>query len=324
MNNTKLQGSSHIAGAREVILTEARGLELLSMSLDESFNQAVELALRIKGKIAVTGMGKSGYIARKVAATLSSTGSPAFFIHPSEAAHGDLGMLEPGKDLLMAYSNSGETSELSVLLEFSARSQIPVIGITTNKQSFLGTHSDIVISLPDKAEACPLGCAPTTSTTMMLAFGDAFALSLLSARGFTIDDFHKYHPGGKLGSKLKKVGDLMHTGDEMPLAAKDALLKDVLYIMTGKRLGCLGIVEDGALIGIITDGDLRRHMGKTLLEAKTSDIMTKNPISFSPDTMAAKALSQMQEKEITNAFVLGEGHSPLGVIHIHDLLAAGL
>jgi arabinose-5-phosphate isomerase len=324
LSDTKEKRISHIPGAQSVILTEAKGLELLSQSLDKSFDQAVELALQAKGRIAVTGMGKSGHIARKVAATLSSTGSPAFFIHPSEAAHGDLGMLEPSKDILIAYSNSGETDELAIILEFCVRSQIPVIGVTTREKSFLGTHSDVLIKLPSHQEACPLGCAPTSSTTMMLAFGDAFALSLLSARGFTAEDFHKYHPGGKLGSKLKKVGDLMHVKDEMPLAGPEALMKDVLFIMTGKRLGCLGIVKDGALIGIITDGDLRRHMGKHLLETKTEDIMTRDPISFSPDTMAAKALAQMQEKEITNAFVLDSKRSPVGVIHIHDLLSAGL
>jgi arabinose-5-phosphate isomerase len=195
-------GGDHVPGAREVILSEARGLELLAEGLDQGFNRAVETALAAKGRVAVTGMGKSGHIARKVAATLSSTGSPAFFIHPSEAGHGDLGMLEPGRDVLVAFSNSGETAELAAILEYCVKYAIPVIGVTAEPGSLLGAHSDVVVRLPRSQEACPLGCAPTTSTTMMLAFGDALALSLLSARGFTVEDFHKYHPGGKLGSRL--------------------------------------------------------------------------------------------------------------------------
>jgi arabinose-5-phosphate isomerase len=315
---------NHIPRASEVILTEAKGLELLAASLDDSFNAGVGLILNRKGRVAVTGMGKSGHIARKVAATLSSTGTPAFFIHPSEAGHGDLGMLEQGKDVLLAYSNSGQTEELSSILIFCARSRIPVIGVTANRESLLGKYADIIIPLPNLSEACPLGCAPTTSTAMMLALGDALSLCLLSARGFTVEDFHAYHPGGKLGSRLLAVKDLMHTGDEMPLASPDALMSEVLVIMTGKRLGCLGVVENGLLIGMITDGDLRRHMGPDLLNARTRDIMTLKPITFTPETMAAKALALMQEREITNAFVVSPDGSPAGVIHIHDCLAAGV
>ncbi|MDR2199971.1 MAG: KpsF/GutQ family sugar-phosphate isomerase [Deltaproteobacteria bacterium] len=314
----------HISRAQGVILSEARGLKLLAESLDDNFNLAVELALGIKGRIAVTGMGKSGHIARKVAATLASTGSPAFFLHPAEAAHGDLGMLEAEKDLLLAFSNSGETPELSLVLEFCARNRIPIIGLTASPKSLLGGQADIAITLPVLEEACPLGCAPTTSTTMMLAFGDALALSLLSAKGFTVEDFHKYHPGGKLGSRLLKVGDLMHTGDELPLASPTKRMYEVLVVMTSKRLGCLGVVERGVLTGIITDGDLRRHMGPDLLSSKTEEIMTRNPVSFSPETLAAKALAKMREKSITNAFVLSPDKKPLGLIHIHDLLAAGV
>ncbi|MDR2339661.1 MAG: KpsF/GutQ family sugar-phosphate isomerase [Deltaproteobacteria bacterium] len=309
-------------GARAVILSEAEGLRLLADSLGDSFNRAVGLALAAKGRIAVTGMGKSGHVARKAAATLASTGSPAFFIHPAEAAHGDLGMLGAG-DLLVAFSNSGETGELSVILVFCARHGIPVIGVTSNPESLLGTHSDVVVRLPGLSEACPLGCAPTTSTTMMMAFGDALALSLLSARGFTAEDFLRYHPGGKLGSRLMTVGDLMHTGERLPLAQPDTPMGEAIMEMSGKRLGCLGIVEGGRLAGIITDGDLRRHMGPRLLESRASDVMTRNPVSFGPGTMAAKALASMRERGITNAFVLAQGGEPLGVIHIHDLLAAG-
>ncbi|MDR2461038.1 MAG: KpsF/GutQ family sugar-phosphate isomerase [Deltaproteobacteria bacterium] len=299
-------------------------MELLASKLDDSFNQACELILRRKGRVAVTGMGKSGHIARKVAATLSSTGTQAFFIHPSEAGHGDLGMLNPDSDTVLAYSNSGETVELSAILQFCIRFKIPIIGVTMNPKSLLGNQSDIVLILPTLSEACPLGCAPTTSTTMMLALGDALALSLLSTRGFTQEDFHQYHPGGKLGSRLLLVGDLMHTKDDMPIASPDAKMSEVLVIMTGKRLGCLGIVDKGKLVGMITDGDLRRHMSPNLMESYTKDIMTPNPITFSPDTLAARALALMQDKEITNAFVVSNNKEPLGVIHIHDCLAAGV
>jgi arabinose-5-phosphate isomerase len=316
--------TNHIPEAKEVILAEANALNLLAENLDDSFNKAVALLLDSSGKVAVTGMGKSGHIARKVAATLSSTGTPALFIHPSEASHGDLGMLEEGKDILLAFSNSGETAELTSILQFCVRFHIPIIGVTANKDSTLGRHSDLIFSLPKLSEACPLGCAPTTSTTMMLALGDSLSLCLLSARGFTMEDFKRYHPGGKLGTRLLAVSDLMHTGDEMPLASPNALMSEVLMIMTGKRLGCLGIVDNNKLIGIITDGDLRRHMGPNLLNSKTYDIMTKNPISFTPETMAAKALALMQAKEITNAFVLSPDGRPVGVIHIHDCLQASV
>ncbi|MDR2350949.1 MAG: KpsF/GutQ family sugar-phosphate isomerase [Deltaproteobacteria bacterium] len=315
---------NHIPVAEEVILTEARALALLAEKLDDSFNEAVELISRSRGRVAVTGMGKSGHIARKVAATLSSTGTPAFFIHPSEAGHGDLGMLEQGKDVLLAYSNSGDTPELAVILQFCARFRIPVIGVTSNGSGLLGKHSDIVFALPAISEACPLGCAPTTSTTMMLALGDALALCLLSARGFTLEDFRKYHPGGKLGTRLLLVKDLMRSGDDMPLASPDAPMSEVLVIMTGKRLGCLGIVENEKLRGIITDGDLRRHMGPGLLSSPTRDVMTPNPVSFAPETLAAKALADMQAKGITNAFAISPDGRPVGVVHIHDFLQAGV
>ncbi|MDR1166829.1 MAG: KpsF/GutQ family sugar-phosphate isomerase [Deltaproteobacteria bacterium] len=314
----------HIAQAAEVILSEAKGLTRLAASLNETFNEAVELLLKAKGKIAVTGMGKSGLVARKVAATLASTGSPAFFIHPSEASHGDLGMIDPGQDVLLAYSNSGETAELSEILEYCARFKVPVLGITTVKESYLGKHSDVVFQLPRHVEACPLGCAPTTSTTMMMALGDALALSLVTARGFTLEDFRKYHPGGKLGARLLALRDLMHTGDALPLAPPTLPMSEALVIMTSKRLGCVGVLENGALLGVITDGDLRRHMGPNLLASLTEEIMTARPITFSPDTLAAKALAVMQEKSITNAFVVNPLGEPVGIVHIHDCLNAGV
>ncbi|MDR2302699.1 MAG: KpsF/GutQ family sugar-phosphate isomerase [Deltaproteobacteria bacterium] len=316
--------NNHLTTAREVLCQEAKSLELLAESLGDSFNQALEIILESKGRLAVTGIGKSGYVARKVAATLSSTGTPSFFIHPVEAGHGDLGMLARNQDVLMAYSNSGQTSELGVILQFCVRYSIKIIGVTKDPESLLGKNSDVVIALPDLLEACPLGCAPTTSTTMMMALGDALALSLLSARGFTLEDFRRYHPGGKLGSRLNSVGDLMRVGPELPLVAPTDQMSHALLIMTKKRLGCLGIVKDEKLIGMITDGDLRRHMGPNLLETSAQQIMTASPTTFSPETLAAKALATMQTKGITNAFVLNQDQVPIGVIHIHDILAAGV
>jgi arabinose-5-phosphate isomerase len=317
--------TSHISEATQVILQEARALELLARSLERPFDQAVELLLKAQGRVAVAGMGKSGHIARKVAATLASTGTPSFFIHPAEAAHGDLGMLDPGRDVLLAFSHSGETAELATLLEHCVRFGMPVVGVTKAPQSLLGRHSDVTLLLPELSEACPLGCAPTTSTTMMLALGDALALCLLTARGFTLNDFRQYHPGGKLGSRLVSVADLMHVGAEMPLATPDALMSQALLTMTGKRLGCLGLTgPDGRLAGLITDGDLRRHMSPTLMETPCSEVMTKNPITFTPGMLAAKALAVMQAKGITNAFVVNDFGRPVGVVHIHDCLAAGV
>jgi arabinose-5-phosphate isomerase len=306
-----------------IIRQEAQALTLLAENLGESFDRAVNTILASTGRVAVSGMGKSGHIARKVAATLSSTGTPAFFIHPAEAIHGDLGMLEARRDILLAYSNSGQTPELADLLQYCVRSRVPVIAVTTSADSLLGRHADLVLRLPDVGEACPLGFAPTTSTTMMMALGDALALSLLEARGFTIEDFRLYHPGGKLGTRLISCGDLMRRGDEMPLAAPGDRMGEALLTMTGKRLGCLGVVEDGALAGMITDGDLRRHMGPGLMEAHCSEIMTRRPVTFKAADLAAKALAVMQAKGITNAFVV-DGPTPLGVVHIHDIIKAGV
>ncbi|MDR1607324.1 MAG: KpsF/GutQ family sugar-phosphate isomerase [Deltaproteobacteria bacterium] len=314
---------NHVIGAKNVILREAKSLEVLASSLDDSFNRALELILSSRGRVAATGMGKSGYIAKKVAATLSSTGSPAFFIHPAEAGHGDLGMLEPPRDILLAFSASGESSELGIILEFCARQSLSVIGVTQNPQSLLGRYSEIVLALPQIDEAGPLPFAPTTSTTMMLALGDALAMGLLSARGFTAEDFQKYHPHGQIGTRLKSIDEIMRVGAAMPIVSPEEPMSQALMTMTGKRLGCLGVVESGALVGIVTDGDLRRHMGPNLLANPVKAIMTANPISFEPKTMVAKALAVMREKGITNAFVTAPTGEPVGVIHIHDCLSAG-
>lgn len=309
--------------AASFIIKEAEALGVLAQSLDNRLNEAVSLLLATPGRLAVTGMGKSGHVARKVAATFSSTGTPSFFIHPAEARHGDLGMLQAGRDALLAYSNSGETIELTELLQYCVRSRIAVIGVTAKADSLLGRHADLILTLPSIEEACPLGCAPTTSTTMMLALGDALALSLLEARGFTMEDFRLYHPGGKLGAKLLSVGDLMRPEPELPLVGPRDHMAQALLVMTGKRLGCLGVVEDHKLLGMITDGDLRRHMGPGLMEAPCSEIMTKNPVTFTSGTLAAKALAIMQVKGITNAFVVDD-LKPVGAVHIHDIIKAGV
>ena len=309
--------------AATALTDEAKALEIMAQNLDGQFVAATRLLLSIQGRVAVTGMGKSGHVAKKVAATLASTGTPAYYIHPAEASHGDLGMISH-KDAVIAYSNSGETEELASILLYAARHAIPVIGITKNPKSFLGVQAEICLPLPDLPEACPIGCAPTTSTTMMMALGDALALCLLQMRGFTPDDFFQYHPGGKLGRKLLRVCDIMHQGTDMPLVAPQTPLPDVLYMITGKRFGCTGVLENGRLVGIITDGDLRRHMGNDLLSKKAEDIMTPDPVTIVPELLAIKALGLMQQKAITNIFVSDQDNCPIGILHLHDCLKAGL
>lgn len=313
-----------LTGGIRVLREEAGGLETLADSLGLEFVRAVELLLSLDGRVAVTGMGKSGHVARKVASTMASTGTPAYFIHPAEAGHGDLGMISL-KDAVLAFSNSGNTEELVSLLAFCARHQVPVIGVTKNSDSFLGTQSRLVLTLPDLPEACPLNSAPTTSTTMMMALGDALALSLLEAKGFTPEQFVRYHPGGSLGRRLLAVRDIMHVGDQIPLLAPDRLMPEVLYNITGKSLGCTGVIDQaGGLIGVITDGDLRRHMTPKFLELTAADIMTRNPATIGPDTLAVQALGMMQSHSITALFVVEDGPRPVGIVHIHDCLRAGL
>ena len=253
--------------AATILYQESDALRLLADSLNTAFDEAVDCLLHINGRIAVTGIGKSGHIAKKVAATLSSTGSPAFFIHPAEASHGDLGMLTKG-DAVLAFSNSGETAELTDIIAFAARHRLPLIAVTKQPGSTLGKNADYVLQLPDVKEACPIGCAPTTSTTMQLALGDALALTLLQAHGFRPEDFRRFHPGGKLGKKLRQVREIMHVGDALPLAGPDAPMGDVIYIMSSKGFGAVGIAEEGKLLGFISDGDLRRHMTPDLLQKK--------------------------------------------------------
>lgn len=323
MPELKLEFSKLLTEGRQVLQSEAQALEALAHGLDQDFARAVELLYRIPGRVAVTGMGKSGHVARKVAATLASTGTPAYFIHPAEAGHGDLGMVSP-QDALLAYSNSGETEELTSLLIFCARHQVPVIGVTKRPGSFLARQSAVVLRLPDRPEACPIGAAPTTSTTMMMALGDALALVLLTAKGFTPELFHQFHPGGSLGRKLLLVRDLMHSGRDIPLVSPDKPMSEVLFTITGKRFGATGVADpQGRLIGIITDGDLRRHMRADFLTLTAGDIMTPDPVTLGPDTLAAQALGLMQSRAITTVFVV-ENQVPVGILHIHDCLRAGL
>ncbi len=313
-----------LAAAAAVLHGEAKGLEALAASLDDNFTRAVELLLSLKGRVAVTGMGKSGHVARKVAATLASTGTPAYFIHPAEASHGDLGMIS-GRDAVLAYSNSGETEEMESILLFCARRQVPVIGVTKRPASFLAAQSTVLLLLPDEPEACPIGCAPTTSTTMMMALGDALALCLLELKGFTPELFRQFHPGGRLGRRLLRASDIMHSGEAIPLVPPDAPMTEVLYTISGKRLGSTGVVEaDGRLTGIITDGDLRRHMRPDFLSLTARDIMTPHPVTLPQETLAVKALALMQQRSITSIFIVDGDYKPLGLLHIHDCLKAGL
>ncbi len=311
-----------LALGRRVLQEESAALAALAQSLNSGFSRCVELILASQGRLAVTGIGKSGHVARKIAATLNSTGTPAYFIHPSEASHGDLGCVAR-EDALLALSNSGESAELGDILAFAARRNIPVLAMTRNPESFLGRQATLLLRLPEVPEAGPLGCAPTTSTTMMMALGDALAMALLHARGFTAEDFAHFHPGGHLGRKLLQVKNIMHTGDEMPLADKNALMADALCVMTGKGFGCLGVLDGGKLAGVISDGDLRRHMRPDLLTLRVSEIMTPNPVTIDPDAPAARALGVMNAKHITSLFVLENG-AVLGIVHMHDCLRAGL
>jgi arabinose-5-phosphate isomerase len=272
----------------------------------------------------VTGIGKSGHIARKIAATFASTGMPSFFVHPAEASHGDLGMVMKD-DAVLALSNSGEASELSDIVAYTRRFSIPLIAITSRGASTLGAQADIVLEIPQAEEACPLGLAPTSSTTMMIALGDALAVALLKQRGFTATDYKQLHPGGKLGKKLLLVHEIMHKGDAVPLAADNAMMSEVIVTMTQKTFGCCGILDSAQkLIGIVTDGDLRRNMGDALLKKPASDIMTRAPKTIGPQALAAEALGRMNEKKVTSLFVIDEGMKVLGIIRMHDLLKEGV
>jgi arabinose-5-phosphate isomerase len=320
---TQLSDAAILASATHVLIAESAALTELTGQLGDAFVKAVRLLVNCKGRVVVSGMGKSGHIARKIAATMASTGTPALFVHPGEASHGDLGMIVP-EDVVIAMSNSGETAELTDLVAYTRRFSIPLIAITSRAQSALGNAGDATLALPAVPEVCPMGLAPTTSTTMMLALGDALAVAALECKGFTAEDFRNFHPGGKLGKILLRVNEIMHAGDEVPLAKESDIMSHVLVVMTEKRFGCAGIVNNNnELVGIITDGDLRRHMGNDLLQKTASQVMTANPQVIAPQLLAAEALKILNEKKRTQLFVV-ENSQPVGILHIHDLLRAGI
>jgi len=313
-------------GVRTVEI-EADGLAALAAALKHdmaaAFTDAVRTIAAASGRVVVTGIGKSGHIGQKLAATFASTGTPAFFVHPSEAAHGDLGMVTAG-DVVLAMSWSGETVELKNVITYSRRFKVPLIAITSRRDSALGRSADIVLELPRAKEACPHGLAPTTSTTMQLALGDCLAIALLEAKGFTAHDFKIFHPGGSLGAQLKFVADIMHKDDHLPLASADEPMGAALVTMTQKSFGCLGVVDaTGTLVGIVTDGDLRRHMGDGLLSKSTGEIMTRSPKTVDPGMLASAALELINAARITSLFVVENG-KPVGIVHVHDLLRIGV
>ena len=311
--------------ARRVIATEAEALRQLGEGLNGDFDKAVEILLSATGRVIVSGMGKSGHIARKIAATLASTGTPAHFVHPAEASHGDLGMMAQG-DVALVLSNSGETPELADVIAYTRRFNIPMIGVASRAESTLIKQSDVGLILPRADEACGTGIVPTSSTTMTLALGDALAIALMEHRSFTPEHFREFHPGGKLGAQLSRVSDLMHDGKALPLVSRETPMADVLIEISQKGFGVVGVVDGtGALQGIITDGDLRRHM-QGLLDLSAAEVMTADPTTITPDALAEEAVSVMNGRKITCLFVLSpdKDMTPLGLLHIHDCLRVGL
>jgi arabinose-5-phosphate isomerase len=327
------EGTAHgrdralIQSAVRTLETEREGIGALAAAIRDGlggpFVAAVELMHRAKGRVIVTGMGKSGHVARKIAATFASTGTPSFFVHPGEASHGDLGMIA-ADDVILALSWSGETVELKDLTDYSRRFRIGLIAVTAHPDSTLGHAADVVLTLPQAREACPHNLAPTTSSLMQHALGDALAIALLENRGFTALDFRVFHPGGRLGAMLKFVRDIMHVGDEVPLAALGAHMAEAIAEMTAKTFGCVGIVDrDGVLVGIITDGDLRRHMRADLLSLAVEAVMTREPVTVRPDQLVSEALELLNTLKKTQLIVVEHGR-PVGVVHVHDLLRAGV
>jgi arabinose-5-phosphate isomerase len=324
--NADADSRARSAGLRTLQL-EIAGLhslaEALVGDLGESFDAAVALIRRTKGRLIVSGIGKSGHIGRKIAATLASTGTPAYFVHATEASHGDLGMIT-SDDVILALSWSGETAELGGLTEYSRRFSVGLIAVTSRPGSTLGQAADIVLALPRVKEACPHDLAPTTSSLMQLAIGDALAMALLDSRGFTASDFEVFHPGGTLAARLKSVDQIMHGGDEMPVVRTGTAMSDVLLVIAGKRFGCVGVVDgEDRLVGIVTDGDLRRHMSDVLLGQIVDRVMTPDPITVGPKFLASAALEMMNRMRITTLFVV-EDRRPAGILHLHDLLRTGV
>ncbi|MBI1954008.1 MAG: KpsF/GutQ family sugar-phosphate isomerase [Proteobacteria bacterium] len=310
--------------AKRVLEQESQALKELASFLSDSFNQALDIIRQISGRVIVTGMGKSGHVARKMAATLASTGQPSFFVHPAEASHGDLGMITK-EDAIIALSNQGESRELGSLIDYAKRFSIPLIGITSRPQSTLAKVSNCTILIPNVTEACPMGLAPTTSTTMLMALGDALAITLLTEKGFSNKDFKLFHPGGRLGQQLLHVTDRMHQGDTLPFVQENDTSAQILQEISHKKFGCTGVLNaQHQLVGIITDGDLRRHLSPQFFSLKAHEIMTKEPITISPECLMAEALALLQNKKITSIFVVDQQKIPLGLIHIHDFLSIGV
>lgn len=318
-------GTKFLDVAKRVIGEEAGALRVLADSLDGSFEDAVELLLNAKGRVIVSGMGKSGHIARKIAATFASTGTPAHFVHPAEASHGDLGMMTKG-DVVLVLSNSGETPELADLVAYTRRFAIPMIGVASRPQSTLLQRADIALVLPSLGEACGTGVVPTTSTTMTLALGDALAVALMEHRAFTPENFREFHPGGKLGARLSTVADLMHKGQSLPLVKPDTPMGEALLVISQKGFGVVGVTDvQDRLIGVVTDGDLRRHMDG-LLDHTAMEVMTKDPLTVAPKALAEEAVALMNQRKITCLFAVdpGDDGRVAGVLHIHDCLRAGI
>lgn len=317
-----------IAAGRRVLGVEAKALGAFAETLGEAFADAVEIFYNVPGRVVVCGIGKSGHVARKVAATFASTGTPAQFLHAAEAAHGDLGMLTRS-DAALVLSNSGETAELAPVIRYCGRNRIPLIAVASRAGSTLMKAADVALTLPAAEEACPAGLAPTTSTTLTMALGDALAIALMERRGFTSENFREFHPGGALAARLVKVSDIMHSGDRMPLVSPDMSMSETLIEMTSRGFGVAGVADaSGRLVGIITDGDLRRNMN-VLMESKASDVATPNPFTIEPGALASAALGQMNnpERPTTCLFVVDpedETGAPLGILHMHDVLRAGV
>jgi arabinose-5-phosphate isomerase len=317
-----------IASARRALEIEHRGLAELLAALDGSLGQGLSRAIAAiksaEGRVIVTGMGKSGHVGRKIAATLASTGTPSSFVHPAEASHGDLGMIT-GKDVVLLLSNSGESAELRDILGYCARFSVPMIAITAEPASTLGKAADIVLQLPKAKEACPNGLAPTTSTLLQLALGDALAMTLLEDKGFTASHFRAFHPGGKLGAQIRHASDIMHQGDELPLVTITESVARAIEVVNAKRFGCVGVVDAaGRLAGIVTDGDLRRNFAPGFETLLVSDIMTRNPQTIAGEMLAGEVIELINDKRITAVFVIDSGNRPTGLIHIHDLLRIGV
>jgi arabinose-5-phosphate isomerase len=334
--NGEAAQAPELRSAARTLELECEGLTALRAALDAglgpAFAAAVATLAAARGRVIVTGIGKSGLVGQKLAATFASTGTPAFFVHPTEASHGDLGMIKP-EDAIVALSWSGESVELGNIVTYSRRFKVPLIAVTSRVGSTLARHADVVLALPQAREACPHGMAPTTSTTMQVAIGDCLAIALLEHRGFTAHDFKVFHPGGSLGAQLTFVSDVMHTGDSLPLVPEGKPMAEAIVTMTEKSFGCLGVVDaQGRLVGMITDGDLRRHMGPSLLQARVEEIMTREPKTLPPDTLASAALEQINSLKrgdatrppgVTQMFIV-EGGRPVGIVHVHDLLRLGV